>query len=252
MKSKKLKSWQRDTLLFGAILSFCLLIFLALMQRNQAPELSLEVKWIFVSGVPLFLAFVISNVIRSIEWNGFKLGLNLDEPVSSANLLSPIDSDLQFREGFLKEGTGKLSRLSNSERLMITRLAFDVTRAQYYDAVAVAEYLDVLTGVYFFELVERGKFVGLLLASNFRDPRTLHIHLENISEFIRELQSDSWRDAYPVSLITSSVAPDTTLRDALKKMISENLDFLPVVKSHRLIGVLEGRASFRNVTSRIL
>lgn len=175
------------TLLISVIISIILLVLFMLFKYYNAKILSLENKWLIVSGIPLLLGLLYSGIIKEFDAFGIKLKTNLQEKIPG-NLITDINN-LQTPK-ITKQSLNILNSISHEEKNNINVLQFIVGKEGYYETYAIQKYLEELRNISYYEFVDENlNFIGVMKSINthFFRKRNNPENKEDINQKNREL-----------------------------------------------------------------
>ncbi len=162
MASKKKKQEQANRYwIIGIVLTSLLLTIFLYLQGKESKMLNLEVKWLVVASIPLFIVILRSNVIQKFKGFGIELETRLQEPIGKINLAAiNALADLPSDE---KQSIRYLENLSEDKRIQVQRLTLREGRREYYQATAIHEYIRQLPNLKYFEVLSNDeKFIALI------------------------------------------------------------------------------------------
>lgn len=232
-------------LVISSIISFLLLVSFLVMQYYDFKVLKLDIKWLFVSGLPVLIGLFLSGLIKSFKGFGVELETNLSEEID-INLIGSVES--YPTPEITKSTLQTLHSLPAKEKLKIERLQFIYGEKDYYDHYVVMEYFNNLQKLRYIEIIdEDGKFFGLLSAGKFkqnRDERIYRQRDERIDLLIESIENKTIQYNFK-ELITDTINKSDSLIEAYKKFKDSNqgkLRFgdqvLPVIDSnYKMIGL---------------
>lgn len=232
-------------ILIASLISLALLIIFSIMQVCDSKILTLDNKWLFVSGVPILVGLVISGIVKSFKGFGVELETNLSEKVA-LELVGTVES--YPTPEITKNSMSFLTGMQVKERTKIERLQFEYGKKDYYDSYVVREYIRNLNNLRFIEIVDsEGKFIGLLPAGKFkedRNHRNEENNIENIELLIRSIEKKNITDKFN-DFISDFIKKEDSLLEAYKKFKNSTQgkqfngdQILPVLDSNdKMIGL---------------
>jgi len=251
MKKILLKFWSHHTaLVIGAMVSIVLLDTFLLFQYNELNVLKLESRWLLVAGVPLLVALIVGDYIKSFKGFGVELEATLSKPVTNVELSATEAMDEIIGDD--KRSIDYLHRLNPRDRRNISRLVLVQGRVDYYRPYALEIYLHELRGLKYIEIRnQEGQFVALIPISEFKNGTEINNNL--LSEFIHTLEQSQILQRYSRTVITTHITEDTGLIEALKIMRRHKVQQLVVLdESNVFQGVLMARSVEKRIADNVL
>lgn len=180
------KFWSQHTALaIGAICSLVLLATFFWFQHDSSNILKLESRWLIAAGVPLLAALIVGGYIKSFKGFGVELEASLNKPVTNIELSAT--EAMEQMDADEKRSISYLHQLQDSKKRKISRLVLVQGRRDYYRAHALQEYLNLLSGLRYFEIRNNeGKFIALLRVGIFKQDGYVNDNL--LGEFIFVLE----------------------------------------------------------------
>ena len=234
----------------GIVVSAILLIVFLLLQEFHATILSLDVKWLVVAAIPLIIALLRSNIIRSFKGFGIELETRLQEPIG-AIALSAVDAVVEL-PGDYKETLGYIMRLSPEERASLQRLTFNEGRRNYYQPEVVREYLNLLPNLKYFEVADsKGKFVALVPVELFKLKE--ETNFGRIEDFIYTMVEKEHGAFFSNAIITETIRETENLLKALPVVRRSKYGLLPVVnRKGGFLGVITAAMIESKIADEVL
>jgi len=235
----------RHTLQYGLVATLVLLVIFILLQYFFPAVLTLDVKWIAVSVVPLLLALIAGGYVRIIKGFGIELETRIEEPIVSLDLRAT--DALTLLKGLKKQRIRDLDRLSKDQRKRIARLTFFSGRRGYYDAYVIEQYLYSLPNLEYFEILSSdGTFLCFLPTRLFKIEE--EILKDELFQFVTALQNNKTLDLYSANAITFVVKTDQSIIDVLRMLRSYVLDLAVVTDIN---GTVVGIVKLSDIEKRI-
>jgi hypothetical protein len=214
------------------------------LQGLDSKFLSLDTKWVIVAAIPLIIAILRSNIIRSFKGFGFELETRLEDPLRNVNL--EATDVLKFSPATGKGTLRDLYAQSQAKRQKVERLTFILGRKEYYGKDAIIEYLQELPGLSFLEITEEdGRFVALLPIRLFRNPdqfvykEQVEIYENQVDNLVKAIENRSVGSVFRSDAITESVRDKDSLLIVLPKVQASKFQILPVIGgSGQLVGTV--------------
>lgn len=237
-------------LLISLTVSIILLVTFLVFQYYELKVLSLDIKWILLSGVPILVGLFIGGYIKSFKGFGLELESNLSEPIS-LTVVSKID--LAESPGMTKESLNRLQQLSDSDKNKINRIRFIIGKTNYYDIYAIEEHFRILRHIKFIEIINQdGKFLYLLPASKLKTPNNNippnpEIDYDRAQDLIRAIETEKIEKYFPDAVKDYILTTDNTI-EAYRKIKKSNQtrtlfmskDVLPIVNERmNMIGTVD-------------
>lgn len=237
-------------LLISLAVSTILLITFLVFQYYELKSLTLDIKWIILSGVPVLIGLFIGGYIKSFKGFGIELESNLSEPIS-LSVISKID--LTESPGMNKESLHRLYELSENERNKINCLRFINGKTNYYDTYAIEEHFRTLRYLKFIEIVnQEGEFLYLIPSTKFKPsrnniPPNQEINRNKLNDLIQAIETNNFEEYFPDLITDFIITTDNTL-EAYRKIKKSNQsrqlftyrDALPVLDERkRMIGTID-------------
>ena len=231
--------------IISSFISVCILIVFIFVQFQNPKILNLDVKWIFVSGVPVLLGLILSGIIKSFKGFGIELEINLSDKIEVA-LLGKVECF--FSTTITKDTLEVLTNLTQDQLDKIERLQFITGRNGYYDYYAVNMYINRLRFLKYIEVVdEDGKFQALLFSRIFKVNRNEESIQNSLIKLIKSLEnatvSDDFRNA-----ITDTILFNDSIIDAFKKFQKSRT--IPTNTNEQILPVLNSNGKMIGVTNR--
>lgn len=250
MSSSRTRSRRPVVLIISAIVSAILLAVFLFLKHLDSYALDLEVNWLIVSAIPIFLGLLIGGYIRKFKGLGIELEISLQNPLGRTQMLAAdVAEDLP---GDMKASQGYLSNLSEEDRRRIQRLSFIIERTDYYGAYVVERYLNDLPNVEFIEIRDtKGRFLYLLPVRVFGYRN--EFNFEKIQQFIESIEKDKVKEAFPADVITETIDEDESLIESLERLRRSHLGLLPLVsKGGQLLGIVNREAVERRIADEVI
>jgi len=236
---------KQKILIISSLISIGLLILFSVLHLLNSKILSLDNKWLLVSGVPLLIGLFFSGLVKSFKGFGLELETNLAEKVE-LELVGSVES--YPTPEITKQSMQFLFDMPPRQRNSIERLQFVYGKRGYYDTFVVGEYINHLNSLRYIEIIDDvGKFKALIPAGKFRDRRN-EGNIERVEDRIRllirsienEKILENFKDA-----ITETIKKTDTLLEAYKKFDKSSQgkllngdQILPVIDSNdKMIGL---------------
>lgn len=244
-------SSKNKTLLVGIIFSIILLLMFLIIKTFKPVILELDVKWIAVSILPLILSLILGGYIKSFKGFGFEVEANLQKEISTNFKLLPnieVEKSPMLQKGLVD----KLEKTPKEELDKIKRLTFIYGKKHYYGAGPVLEYLNSLSNLEYFEIVdEEGKFKYLLKLNSVLDS-TIEIH-NNIEKFIQSLEDQDLPYVYANHLESDTIRSNETTIEVYEKLKDSKLKVLPIVdSSKKMIGIIDLNKLALNIADKVI
>jgi len=228
---KSVKSCKRKRIGISILTAISLLTFFFILQCQDSKVLSLDIRWILVSLLPILIALILDGYITKIKSGDFEIEIRNIDNWNNSNLL-------EFNEAYIIE-KGEIKELTNTKR-QADILSFQINEKRKYNQDAIKIYLSKLTKVKYILILDKdNKFKHLLpFESQIKDKyaNELYNGLSN-NDFENQLTTDLRN-----KLIDSFVECNDNLKEVYQKFKCLNLkdkDILPVLDGqHKLIGTI--------------
>lgn len=240
-------------LIISGFISVGLLITFSIMHICDCKILTIDSKWLFVSGVPLLVGLFLSGLIKKFKGFGVELEAGLSEKIE-VGLVSDVES---YKTPDLDKGSlNYLENMSSNEKKDIKRLKFVLGRKDYYVAFIIRKYFEELRNIEYIEFVDNeGRFKSLLPAhryiripsSRLTEEETEKIINDKIRNLIGLIENGFVPNKYKYA-ISDSVNKSDSLTEAFTKF-----KFSPQGMSHKgdqILPVLDNKDMMIGLTKK--
>jgi hypothetical protein len=240
--------------------SIILLITFSIMEIFDSKILTLDIKWLIVSGIPILIGLFLSGMIKSFKGFGIELETSLSEKLNF-ELVGTIESYPSLE--ITKQSMQYLFNMPQKQKLKIERLQFEYGKVGYYEPVVVKDYINALSRLRYIEIIDsEGRFFGLLPAGKFRtDLKYDHseMNVKNIELLIKSIERSNIQANFN-DFITDSIKKNDSLLEAYKKFTLSGQgkhfngdQFLPVVDSNdKMIGYTTRNKLSNKISEQVL
>ena len=224
----------------GAAVSLVLLIVLMLLQGLEVKAMSMEIHWIAVAALPLFVAMIVGGYIYKFDAFGLSFESAMQESAEPEAYDDPatviVDQDGE------KESLSRLRQMSDQEKEDKVQLKFRAGRASHYSAGAVEMYMADLPNLSrFLILGEDDKYLGTVPVSEFTTTRGPS--RPKLREFVGALEANGVEAKYGTRLSDGSLPVGTSVADAYSYCVDKNVDAVPVVDENGKYAGIYSKAS---------
>lgn len=232
-------------LLISSGISMVLLIFFFILHYNDAKILTLNDKWLLISGLPILIGLFISGVIKNFKGFGLELETNLSEKVE----LNLVEYITNFSTPKIEKGSiNILDQMSDSDKIKIERIQFIYGKEDYYNSNDINDYFNKLEKLKFIEIIdENNKFIALLPIKQFKNNND---NYEKIRKLILSIEQKKIYSDFN-NCVTDYINKNDTLIEAYKKFNQSKQgksygdQILPVINDEsNMIGI-----AYRNLLS---
>ncbi len=256
-------------ILLSAVISIILLILFMFFKYYDAKILSLENKWLIVSGIPLLIGLLYSGIIKEFDAFGIKVKTNLQEKIPNSLI---NETNYLPTPKITKQSLNILNSISREEKNKINVLQFIIGKKGYYETYAIKKYLEELTHISYFEFVDEDlNFKGVMksyryplklrhtrIENNQEEKRKLNEIFENkIKKLIKEIENGSILKHREI--ISNSISENNTILEGYEKFIlnerkKDNCnEELPIINSNnKMIGLLKRYDLSDRISKQIL
>jgi len=248
------------TLIIASLISIGLLILFTILNLLDSKILSLDVKWIIVSGIPILIGLMFSGIIKSFKGFGVELETNLSEKIETDMIGEVVNFPTPE---ITKQSMQFLYEMSPKIKSSIERLQFILGKKNYYDSFVINEYLRSLHNLKFIEIIDNnGRFIALLPARRFTEERN---HLQegqaqrNIQTLINSIESERIIENFSEA-ITDTIKKTDSLLEAYKKFkiakqgkLFYGDHILPVIDSNdKMIGLTRKNKLTEKIVEQVI
>jgi hypothetical protein len=258
-------------LIVCGIASIVLLFIFILLQGGKPNLLSLESRWLIVSGIPLLYALIVGGYIKSFKGFGLELESQLKNPVKYSSLL--VSDVIDDMPGSPKKSKNSLKNISIKTRKKIERLTFNCGKKGYYVESVIKDYLIALPNIKYFEFVlKNGQFFCLLPISIFKKSREIidnnfndqledrydeqvneQFYSSAIIDLIDAINNDELLTFFGVEAITAKVIETQSVIDILPIVRSSKHGVVGVInENERLVGIIDKHTLESKIADEVL
>jgi hypothetical protein len=219
----------RIYLLYGTLASLFCLTVLFVIKLSCPKLLELDVRWLIVAGVPILVSLIAGDFIKKFSGFGLDLELIAKEPIGENGLIIDLSQPSVAKD---KLGLPELENIPLNERSLYNVLKFKLGKNAYYTPEAVAQHLNTLSNIVFFETVDdSGQFKSLTII-----PVGSGDHLFYYDKFIKQVEEGRIMDS--ISTTFEFVFDDQSIIETLKRIKNSGRNFIAVINQRReLVGI---------------
>jgi hypothetical protein len=233
----------------GAVASLFILLLLAVAHSMKATFLSLESRWLIVSGIPLLVALIAGGYLKRFKGLGIELEGELQRSVDQGYLpeapVLPLQAAeiTEHAEIVAKESLDRLVNMPPEKRKRVKRLSFIMQR--HYVPHIIEQYFQGLPKLAFLEVQNQSGALVCIL-------RRQAITETNMQTFVDSLARGTVVRDFANAIVDKPVRVEDSFLVAIEKLRNSGLESLPVIDGSQVVGLIDRYLAFERLAAAIV